>query len=202
MNISEYDVIRRSAYCQSMHRSTNLMLLIKTQASKTVSDWSADSASDAEYTPQGFKQHPSNPYYMGVAHYNNDPDLSHHAQEDFFDNGSDLAITPKQISIMKSTMRDILKEFRGYSLKKTGLNKLWRTFRKSYPGRLGPHQNELHLQKDQDPWVDHLSADTVPTLMTGLPDNGISYSGIRQTRSKSLTNPWKKVLLTNPWLIN
>ena len=58
----------------------------------------------------------SNPYYISLDQDNNDPDFSLHAQEDSFDDDSDPAFTPKQITIMKSTMRDNLKEFQGFSL--------------------------------------------------------------------------------------
>ena len=88
---------------------------------KTIQDWSSNSASNAEYTPPGFEQHPSDPFYTGMHH--NDPNLSVHAQDEFFDDDGDLAFTRRQIMVMKATMRDILKEFQGLSLQKSDLNR-------------------------------------------------------------------------------
>ena len=74
---------------------------------KPSSDWSSDSVSETEFTPQGFERHPSNPYYIGKNKDRDDPDISLHAQDDSFDEDGDPAFTPEQISILKSTMMDI-----------------------------------------------------------------------------------------------
>ena len=52
--------------------------------------------------------------------FDNDGDPS--SQDDSFDNDGDPTFTPKQISIMKSTTRDNVKEFQGSSIQKTNLN--------------------------------------------------------------------------------
>ena len=109
----------QSSVRAQIHQSDALDQKYKRQ--KTIPDWFSVSAFDAENAPLCFEQHPSNTYYTGVDH-DNDPDLSIHAQDDSFDDDCDPAFTPKQISIMKSTMRDILKEFQGSNLQKTDLN--------------------------------------------------------------------------------
>ena len=101
---------------------------------KTVQDWSSDSASEAKYAPLDFERNPSSLYYNGADH--NDPDLSIYAQDESFDDDGDSAFTPKQVSLMKATMRDILKEFQCSCLQKTDLNQTLedlseRLFRKS-----------------------------------------------------------------------
>ena len=86
-------------------RSTTLMKLTES-VGKPSQDWSSDSTCEAEYAPLGFEQHPSNPYYTSAGH--DDPYLSIHAQGESFEDDGDSAFTPKQISVMKATMRDIL----------------------------------------------------------------------------------------------
>ena len=51
-----------------------------------------------KYAPQGFARHPPKPYYIGNKD-NDGPDISLHAHDEFFDDDSDTAFTPKQISI-------------------------------------------------------------------------------------------------------
>ena len=85
-------------------------------------------------------------YYTGVDQDHNDPDFSLQAQEDSFDNDSDPAFTAKHSSIMKSTMRDILKEFQGSSLQKTDLNQTAENLSEKLPRKSKSKQNQLHLQ--------------------------------------------------------
>ena len=81
--------------------------------------------------PQGFERHPSNPYYM-CSNKDDDPD-DDHAHDNSFDDDSGPAFTPKQISILKSTMMDFHKDFKESRNQRMDLNQTLNDFSEKLP---------------------------------------------------------------------
>ena len=133
------------------HQHYKVSATQKPKRGEPSSDWSADSAAETEYALQGFERHPSNPCYIGNNKDNDDPDISLHARDDSFDEDSDLAFAPKQISLLKSTMMDFLKEFQGLRDQGTDLNQTLADFSNKLPMEKYIAAKQVHPENDPDP---------------------------------------------------
>ena len=160
------------------------------QVPETTSDWSADSVSETEFAPQGLKRHPWNPYYVGSNKDNDDPDLSL------------LAFTPNQISTLKSTMMDILREFKDPCIRERVLTRLYDLSEKLPRKRRSvakPNSTKSRsVAKPSSTTITSkfpgrsrnksLDSKTVASLMTGPPDTPVSSSVIKRIQNKTLMN--------------
>ena len=116
---------------------------------------------------------------------------------DSFDEDTDLVFTPKQISIVRSAMMDILKVFKGYRDQGTDLNQTLDNL------SVLPQDVQYPLK---DPGTPLLVIDIAPILMTGTSDTHASSSGIKRTQNQTLIIPLRKThsakrqksRLTNP----
>ena len=130
----------------------NILNVVATHRNNTETrKWSDDSASETEYTPQGFQRHPSNPYYIGNNKDNDNPKISLHAHDESSDDDSDPDFFPNQISILKSTMMDTLKEFQGSRDQRKNLNQALDDFHINCPGNRSV-ANQIICRVIKIPW--------------------------------------------------